>query len=555
MEGAAAASRGDYAPGAGWRVVPSLGAGSSERMLVSLHEAAHAEFNDSTAFGTALHIYAWLAHYATKASHDYDHFFDWLIGCCLNTHEQFATYLSVNMVAEASPPESLLAGYPMYADWYGNAHRLCPLPGRRIPYLGVKASLRVCMQTTILSRILGEGAEGFAAGGLLRAEMPDARLATLRTALDSQFWQRVVGDWEVVDGARWREMVAMDADPDRRFELAEPTWDEPQNAFEHHVFEAVASVLRSAGGETLPYDGHHALTSSVIAGASGLASPSAYRLYAAQDRPQPEVETALTRFEDEHLVVAPEKLDGEMFALSQFGDDELSELATLEGTSSGHFFVIARRASRMLEQYRLEEQEAAWLGALGDETIVCIRRRVILPDGTARVQLWVVEDPREIGRLMATAVRPLGVIASVSMASLGEGDWAEAWLPPLLANGRASALFDLSPARHLRLWATEGRPVAFAVLRLSDDADGGTHVLVCEHAEQPLPFLTPCSEVVAKSAVLFIQECIARPDVIFEDVGLVERHRMLLQLTVGHLMREERMFDFDAGRGPGEGVR
>ena len=98
-------------------------------------------------------------------------------------------------------------------------------------------------------------------------------------------------------------------------------------------------------------------------------------------------------------------------------------------------------------------------------------------------------------------------------------------------------------------WAHQpGAAVKFAVLSLQGD-ERGTQVFVHEHSGSPMPFLTPCTGVLAKALVLFIRERLARPEVFAESRDVVDRHSDMLELFIGHLTREEHMFDFDAGRG------
>lgn len=94
-----------------WKVVIPVGLSEEQRRLPSVHESMHAALTDSTAFGTALHVFAWLGRFAPDGE-CYLSVLDALVDSCRHIQEYFATYASVDVLRRSISAEDLLAGYP-----------------------------------------------------------------------------------------------------------------------------------------------------------------------------------------------------------------------------------------------------------------------------------------------------------------------------------------------------------------------------------------------------------------------------------------------------------
>ena len=86
---------------ADWSVSFEPNTDSALQYLVSVHESMHAALNDSTAFGTLLHVYSHLFRNGVDSTRS-GAILDELIGSCLESHEAFATWTSVVMVNRGS---------------------------------------------------------------------------------------------------------------------------------------------------------------------------------------------------------------------------------------------------------------------------------------------------------------------------------------------------------------------------------------------------------------------------------------------------------------------
>jgi hypothetical protein len=113
--------------------------------VVYLHEVHHGGLNDSTAWGTALHLYA-------RLPEPYRHRFLPLLDACRLPHEAYATFAGVSVAAARhATAAAALARYPMYVDLYeALAALVAAAAGPHRRYMAATALARLAMQTPIL---------------------------------------------------------------------------------------------------------------------------------------------------------------------------------------------------------------------------------------------------------------------------------------------------------------------------------------------------------------------------------------------------------------------
>jgi hypothetical protein len=113
-----------------------------------------------------------------------------------------------------------------------------------------------------------------------------------------------------------------------------------------------------------------------------------------------------------------------------------------------------------------------------------------------------------------------------------------------------SVLFDLSPFTHFQAW---GRQKKFQVSFETITADGGNarqSVFACRPETGRSPtFLAPCSPVLTQALTYYLTEVAAGKEIFEKRLPFEEADAWSLQVTLGHLFREETFFDFTGGRG------
>jgi hypothetical protein len=113
--------RGSYNSFDRWSVALRSSSGSVGSRLVTVHEAVHATLNDVTAYGVLLAVHVAMGRSAGHlADRDQRFMLGKLVDACRDTHEAFATFESLWIVAAAD--SRWLEGYPRYRGWFKDAH-------------------------------------------------------------------------------------------------------------------------------------------------------------------------------------------------------------------------------------------------------------------------------------------------------------------------------------------------------------------------------------------------------------------------------------------------
>ena len=563
LEGEAEASRGAYEPVA-WQVVLRDDSRSDRARFVSLHESFHADLNDSTAFGTLLHLVAYLVR--SGAETRYAALLDDLILACRRTHECFATSLAL-LVMEASGADGqlLLDAYPAYRHHAAVGEELVrAFRGRWLRYHAVTAATRACMQSSVVARIAAVGLGSFTAADLLRLERPDERLRLLRGRLDPTFWEQVLAGARAAapDLPGWAEIAA----EERGGEPFAAGFEERHDLLSRRTMEAfyasVAAELDAGGAPTLPFDGHVAFVAPLVEQAARLAPAGAARgglprPWAGEDRDA----LMLRSFETERLVLSERRMRARFTPIREVPLERWAALTAGAGRDE-HFFLAVRLADRIVEQYEAPDDEAAFLNGLGSRPVVTLRRSGRLPDSGERVvEHFVLDRPEDLDALAgaiaaadAGGERERPLVASLSMAAAGDDEWVASWFPRLRECARVTMLVDLSPARHFDAWLRRDElDVAYNTVNLDVDGRGLTAFAFQPRTGQAPIFLAPATMVVCTALAWYVRDVLPHPERFVEDRRFLIDERWLVEATLGHLVREEPWFDFGAGRGTPEG--
>lgn len=526
-----------------WKVVIPVGLSEEQRRLPSAHESMHAALTDSTAFGTALHVFAWLGRFAPDGER-YLSVLDALVDSCRHVQEYFATYVSVDVLRRWISVENLLADYPEYAEYYRIAGRLTALPGLRLPYHGVKTVARVCMQSRVLDTVQAQGLTGFRIADLHDADRPDRRLRELRPILTEGFWRDALESFAESGVERWPEVLALNGDRERHGELASGEFTDALHRFDVHVYERLRiGLLERSGIETLTHDGHVDPTRALIAEASLLAPDAAFPLYLDADSPVERREEALRTFAEEQLVVRRGALPAQGWPLDLSDPVGVEPFLIGRGTEEAHYFFVVRSRRQLLTQYDLDDATRDWLGSHGDEYVVALRRHDGEAPDDVRVVLGFVGGLSELPSLASLDGAAGFLLGNVPMSILRLPGF-DRLLDGIPRDARLTMLFDLSPLAQFERWRQGGHIVRYAPLTV-DAPSPIERAFVFEHSAMPdTPFIAPCSEQMLQLLLDFAEQEATRYGSLRSDESMLEVNYTTLSLTITHLALEESSFSF-----------
>ncbi|MFA6312033.1 MAG: hypothetical protein WCV99_23220 [Sterolibacterium sp.] len=516
------------------------------QQLASVHEAMHMALNDSTAFGSLLHVYAALLRGDDVTMHD-SRLLAALIGQCLKCHEAFATWTSLTMVGRGHEDASLLAGYPHYLPYFEAARQLLRgLDAAFVRNCAVNAAFRLCMQGTGLDEALRAVPQDFDPERLLSHTRPDLRLEVLTGLTDESFWASAWdGLVEACDTHRqWERLVAHRAGAISFADLGGREMDSLESDATRFFYDYLARALAGVGVPSLEFNGHQGFTAELIAAFNDLYGDgqTGRPLVAAPAGPVDDEREQIERFAHERYRIRDERFHAEYSTVSALADAPLADM--LAGPAeSRHLFIVVRQGLWLLQHYEFDAATTTVLEGLRYEPVVVLRRRLTTEAG-ARIELVRLESPEDFAGLL-TLARATPIYANVSLASLAIQRWAARWLALLQAHCRVSLLFDLSPFKQLEQWS-DGATFDIRRAFLNVSMDGSRHaVFLCQAEDGRLPpLLAPCSEMTAKAIGYHLDKLAACGRHIVADRTLVKELAGDLGIWLGHLLREETAFDF-----------
>ena len=219
-------------------------------VLASSHEAHHAAFNASTAWGAVLQAVSLAARSAPGSRHE--SVLRDLVAVSARTHEAYATHcgvLDVIRAGGADHADELLAPYPGYDTHLARAIRLGPGTALTNAWRQVvsESALQACMQSIAMRNLADGGLQGFSLASTRRIDHPDRRLSLLaKTAPD--WWRQAEAGAASVFGDRWDELRSLDiSDPLARAAAGEGIW----TALRRLCLRVAGNALRQAGSESL----------------------------------------------------------------------------------------------------------------------------------------------------------------------------------------------------------------------------------------------------------------------------------------------------------------
>jgi hypothetical protein len=463
-------SSGSYTP-AGYQL-RLAGLDETADRVVHAHETHHAALNDSTAWGTALHVYARLP----AAFRDT---FRKLLDRCRATHESYATFGSVNMLRTLDRgAQDVLAVYPAYAPLYQVVTDLVrPAGGPQRQYALATALARACMQTPVLEVMAEVGLSQFALSSLREMDRPDRRWQWLRKQGPGVFAVAAEAADSAVRAVHGGALADADTWDAHSEILTGQEWDPAWRVWEEAAYSALAATLTARGARCLSFDGHQIATGAVVALARQVA-PHVGVAAAGPHAPAPDDRAlaASVLAQVRHVFVTPPH----RARLTELSPADLPELVELSPRIDGQSALVvdARLPGRLRDGYTWDSADLPQLAQLtASRTPVVAVRLFEDADGDSMIVHCRLPEPGLLGELAARWGGPRPLIACVAASCFIDEAWQQLWRLPLEGIGHFFVLLDVELDRVVKSWVRQGSPISLTRVNV-DDASGEHRIAV-----------------------------------------------------------------------------
>lgn len=496
------------------------GSDTAADALAHVHEAHHGALNDSTAWGSALHITARLPGHRDA--------FLVLLELCRRVHEAFATYASVSLVRHAKLADLAVHRYHRYLPALRAVNRFVAAvdsPIRR--YLLVTQVARACMQTSVLDELVAN--EGVPRSRLRTLDTPDGRWAWyLRRGTDlAEAAARSADDaaLELGDG----ELV-IELDRSAAEGTTAVAHDEVWARWERAAYATLAMELGATGAVLLDFDGHQEPTQRAVRWAK--AHFPGIRLAAAvEGGPARDDRTlAAATLEQARHAIAVEPWAAAQIELPP--EELIAEVqANCRIDGAPMLIFDARPSSRLRSMYSWTPPDSSFPDS--PDPIVAVR----LCEGDA-VLHNVVRQPSDLHELVEEWAGAGLVASCVSVSCLADRTWQQTWLPSLRRVGDLTFLIDVELDRFLKNWA--GSAVELFGIEIKDTTS--TRFAAAAQINQSgEPWVAVGDELTANLVLSQIRDT---PGLSVSAHGpLDERASRLLKAIITHLLGTESYFD------------
>lgn len=420
--------------------------------VVFLHEAHHAGLNDSTAWGTALHILARLPEPARRNYADY-------LDACRVLHESYATYASVSLAETRHPDvEQLFDSYatyrPLYeafvslADWAGGPHRR---------YLLAETIATVCMQTTILDALV-EADFDLPIHQVRRGWTPDGRLAIL-----TRHAEALLNDaCAMADAGLASELAHLDVDGNDLDVAVDERFDEAWDRWQAVVHASLARSFDRVGSPTLDVNGHQEPAARAVSAAMRLEPKLGLSVQRLDYVPTDDGERAGAVISQVSLKLVAEQYEARWADVS-LGDlcDLVAETKAIQGEAA--LIVDVRRGDHLDRSYRWNHADRPTA-----EPIVSVR--FIADDAeTDSPVMWFrrLTNPGELEDLIALTSLSLS-IGLVGASTLVDLDFQAKWFDAFSLLDRLVTHIDVEIERILPHWASQDAPIRATYVDVDD---------------------------------------------------------------------------------------
>lgn len=526
--------------------------------LTTLHESFHSELNNLTVYGFFLQGYAFMLR-ANKDVEQEKQRFGSMVSRCRKAHEIYATFVSTTVISESFKnkridPVELLVKYPDYQDYYQQGVQLSvDFKGNYLKEIAVTALIISCFQSKSIYLTAMLDLSAFYPGMVRSAEFPDQRLDLLMRQLPEGFltasFERFCQeekDTTTVDILRHTE-----TNPEMYHTAILPEMDGLQNRLVAHWVDDLALFFEERGLPTFRLIENIPLLKTVFDVINANAGADARKIQLVLNtEPMDIPKNVLLNFMYEKYIIREEKAMAVIVPISQVPQRHWPQL-TASSAENEHFFWVSRVGYRLEAQYEWLEEDRKWLERYREQPLVFLRRRAFDPKTkTFNVELYLFENQKQwFAFWEITKEKPH--ISNLSMHTLGLSDWTPGWYLTFANHTLCTILFDLPPYQQFEsffqpayqqvglhiIWMNDAQYRHCAVLFQGTERDD-------ECSLSPI-YVLPASEITCR--VIYNYLLNERPtDQFVVDTVFIDQNSWLINIVVGHIFNEERIFDFNA---------
>jgi hypothetical protein len=467
-----AASSGGYTPIRS--ELKLLGHDLATDQLVYVHEVHHAALNDSTAWGTVLHLLA-------RLPESYRDGLLSLLDDCRAVHEALATYASVNLVsAFHADAEAALRQYPAYMSLYHTMAGLVEgVTGQHRRALAANAIARICMQTPVLESFVASGPALLRPASLRVRDTPGWRWNWI-CRHGAPVITRAARRADRIVGEREPGALALDVPGSEPLDVAASRFDTAWHVWETTAYEVLGQALGAVGAVALAFDGHQARTQDAVRVAReiypGLRGITADRLSPAPtDR---DLAASVIR-QVRHDFSAGSGGRPRARLLPSDADNPVLTTANAVRVEGRPVLVAdVRMPLRLAELFAWPDQDRLWLAeATGPLTAI---RTITAEEGGEVVWHARLASPEALAALADAWEGEGGIVVScVATSCLIDRDWQRKWLPAMNQTGSLIMLIDLDLDWLIPGWRRQGSKLMASRVTV-DDPSGQREGLVLQ---------------------------------------------------------------------------
>lgn len=417
-----------------------------------LHEVHHVSLNDTTAWGTLLHLVA-------AAPEAFNVHMADLVDACLVTHEAYASYAALSIVeTRLGPQPGLLDTWPLYSRWSGLvADAVAPAASSQRRYLLAVALARVCMQCPVGEALTRTGPESFRLSVLRTLDRPDGRFRSLVVSNIEVFARAVAAANAAVPAAD-----EVDAPGAAAAAIVSDDHDGLWLSWERTAYDVLARALKHQGATTVDYDGHQDFTEAMIQAVEDVVGPIPLRGHPRSTPAQDDLELASSVLVQtrEDLVDVPYEA-----RVLDVSIDDLPDLVAEYSRIGGVPVLVVS----MLLPERLEAAYR-WNATSGvpSHGTACGVRLIESDSCGESAIVWVPVRLDQLVELLDGWAQRGPAVALATASCLSDPDFAERGLDQLKTLMPTVIQVDVPPDRLMRSWTASGEPIQLANIRGQD---------------------------------------------------------------------------------------
>ena len=510
-----------------------------DAQMASLHEMYHGQLNDTTAYGTLLHIVSTMCQ-MHQNEESYNDLLESLIDCSTTTHEVFATYSSMFVVHRGLPQQALIEPYGKnYIRYFQTANHFAKtLSNPLLGYQLLHSIIRACMQINCLDLFSVSSPSTWSINLLTEKDKPDVRLSCFEHSDFLPYIKKGLKDLICKE----KDQKCLNAlttkvwsrETYRRF-IVDDTADAVYDKVGFMLYELCVAYLKVVSIPCLSFNGHQKYVDDLISNAENtfpkdqrgkLASPSTPFL--------PEKENLLHDFANEKLLISNEKYPAQIHLLDCATIERVEDFFSKDNP---HIHLTIRPVEQLRAQYSFHQEVN-----FDSDVKIFIAMRVRMQSDRGyfySVEHFYIASVDILVQLIKKVQQTGFVYISCSYSCLLDSQWQKQWMPALRQADFFSVVINQNPFELLEHWI-KTLNLRFKYSTISLQYMDYTYVVFTLYPldDQDVIYFFLCSEIVAKALTTELSQ--------YKEmaIGTAEhlKKNMPIRAVLSHLIREEPWF-------------